>query len=88
MCGIASFGGRAAYIGRVCNDDLGAVFGHDLRAVGVSFRAGTPATDGPPTGRCMIVVTPDAERTMNTYLGVSSALGRRASTSRRSPPAR
>ncbi len=73
MCGIASLGGRAAYIGKVSNDDLGEVFGHDLRAVGVQFRPGRP--DGEvPTGRCIIVVTPDAERTMNTYLGVSSLL--------------
>ena len=73
MCGIASFGGRAAYIGKVSSDDLGAVFGHDLHAVGVSFRAGAPSGTV-PTGRCIIVVTPDAQRTMNTYLGVSSLL--------------
>ncbi len=73
MCGIASLGGSAAYIGKVSDDDLGEVFGHDLRAVGVQFRPGRP--DGEtPTGRCIIVVTPDAERTMNTYLGVSSLL--------------
>ena len=73
MCGVASFGGRAAYIGKVSEDDLGAVFGHDLNAVGVSFRPGAPAADT-PTGRCVIVVTADAQRTMNTYLGVSSLL--------------
>ena len=73
MCGIASFGGRAAYIGKVSDDDLGAVFGHDLNAVGVAFRPGAPHADT-PTGRCIIVVTPDAQRTMNTYLGVSSLL--------------
>jgi len=73
MCGVASFGGRAAYIGKVSDDGLGAVFGHDLRAVGVRFSAGAPAA-GVPTGRCIIVVTPDAQRTMNTYLGVSSLL--------------
>jgi sugar/nucleoside kinase (ribokinase family) len=73
MCGVASFGGRAAYIGKVSADDLGDVFGHDLRAVGVSFHAGHRA-DSVPTGRCIIVVTPDAQRTMNTYLGVSSLL--------------
>jgi sugar/nucleoside kinase (ribokinase family) len=73
VCGIASFGGTAAYIGKVSDDDLGQVFGHDLRAVGVQFRPGRP--DGEtPTGRCIIVVTPDAQRTMNTYLGVSSLL--------------
>jgi sugar/nucleoside kinase (ribokinase family) len=73
MCGVASLGGRAAYIGKVSDDDLGAVFGHDLNAVGVSFRPGAPAEDT-PTGRCIIVVTGDAQRTMNTYLGVSSLL--------------
>ncbi len=73
MCGVASFGGTAAYIGKVSDDELGQVFGHDCRAVGVQFRPGAPA-DGTPTGRCIIVVTPDAQRTMNTYLGVSSLL--------------
>ena len=74
MCGVASLGGRAAYIGKVSEDDLGKVFGHDLHAVGVAFRPGAPSA-GTPTGRCIIVVTPDAQRTMNTYLGVSSLLG-------------
>jgi len=73
MCGVASFGGSAAYIGKVNGDDLGEVFGHDLRAVGVAFRGRSHALPT-PTGRCVIVVTPDAERTMNTYLGVSSFL--------------
>lgn len=73
LTGVASFGGRAAYIGKVSDDDLGQVFGHDMRAVGVQFRPGLPE-DGVPTGRCIIVVTPDAQRTMNTYLGVSSLL--------------
>ncbi len=74
MCGIASFGGRAAYIGKVTDDDLGQVFGHDLLAVGVQFRPGGD-DNHEPTGRCIIVVTPDAERTMNTFLGASSLLG-------------
>ena len=74
ISGIASFGGQAAYIGRVFDDQLGAVFAHDLRATGVTFRCAA-ATEGPPTGRCLIVVTPDAERTMNTYLGASEFLG-------------
>jgi sugar/nucleoside kinase (ribokinase family) len=73
MCGLASFGGRAAYLGKVSDDELGAVFGHDLNAVGVAFRPGAPHATT-PTGRCIIVVTPDAQRTMNTYLGVSSLL--------------
>ncbi len=71
VCGVSSFGGKAAYIGKVSGDDLGEVFGHDLLAVGVHFSPGQPL-DGIPTGRCIIVVTPDAQRTMNTYLGVSS----------------
>lgn len=74
IAGIASFGGKAAYIGRVFDDQLGAVFAHDLRSSGVVFRC-APAVDGPPTGRCLIVVTPDAQRTMNTYLGSSELLG-------------
>ena len=74
IAGVASFGGGAAYIGRVFDDQLGTVFAHDLRATGVVFRS-PPATDGPPTGRCLIVVTPDAERTMNTYLGSSEFFG-------------
>jgi sugar/nucleoside kinase (ribokinase family) len=74
MAGVASFGGRAAYIGRVHDDQLGGVFGHDLRATGVMFRS-PPATSGPPTGRCLIVVTSHGERTMNTYLGASALLG-------------
>lgn len=73
MVGVASLGGRACYIGKVNHDDLGDVFGHDMRAVGVPFRGGG-VDHGTPTGRCIIVVTPDAERTMNTYLGVSSTL--------------
>jgi sugar/nucleoside kinase (ribokinase family) len=71
VCGVASFGGKAAYIGKVSHDDLGEVFGHDLLAVGVHFSPGHHL-DGIPTGRCIIVVTPDAQRTMNTFLGVSS----------------
>jgi sugar/nucleoside kinase (ribokinase family) len=66
--GIASFGGRAAYFGKVKNDQLGDVFAHDLRAQGVSFDSGR-ATAGPATARSFILVTPDGERTMNTYLG-------------------
>ena len=73
MVGVASLGGTACYIGKVNHDDLGDVFGHDMRAVGVPFRGGG-VDHGTPTGRCIIVVTPDAERTMNTYLGVSSSL--------------
>lgn len=71
MVGIAALGGRAQYIGKVREDQLGEVFGHDLRATGVRFDV-PPAVSGPPTGRCLILVTPDAQRTMNTYLGAST----------------
>ncbi len=74
MAGIASFGGKAAFIGRVANDKLGDIFAHDIRAAGVDFQT-SPATDGLPTARCFVLVTPDAERTMNTYLGASVQLG-------------
>lgn len=77
--GIASFGGRAAFIGKVADDLLGEVFTHDIRASGVHFDpvapAATGAGAGPVTARCLIVVTDDAQRTMNTYLGVSGRLG-------------
>ena len=74
LSGVASFGGKAAYIGRVRDDGLGKAFGHDLNSLGVHFSA-ERAVDGDPTGRCMIIVTPDGERTLNTYLGASAALG-------------
>jgi sugar/nucleoside kinase (ribokinase family) len=74
MAGIASFGGKGAYFGKVRNDQLGAVFAHDLRATGVSFDT-AQATEGPATARCLILVTPDAQRTMNTYLGACTRLG-------------
>ncbi|HEY2876876.1 MAG TPA: adenosine kinase [Reyranella sp.] len=74
MAGVASFGGKGAYIGKVRNDQLGGVFGHDLRSIGVSFDT-TAATSGPATARCLILVTPDAQRTMNTYLGACTGLG-------------
>ena len=68
MAALASLGGRAAYIGRVKEDQLGEVFGHDIRATGVAF-ASLPSRDGPSTARCLVFVTPDAQRTMATYLG-------------------
>ena len=71
--GVASFGGRAAYIGRVSDDTFGKVFSHDLRSVGVHFDV-LPATTGPPTGRCLVMVTPDAQRTMCTFLGAGAEL--------------
>ncbi|MGH9120193.1 MAG: adenosine kinase [Acidimicrobiales bacterium] len=71
--GVASFGGRAAYIGKVRDDQLGEIFRHDIRAVGVDFDV-APAPTGPPTGRSLIVVTSDAERTMSTFLGIAALL--------------
>jgi sugar/nucleoside kinase (ribokinase family) len=72
--GVASFGGRAAYIGKVKQDQLGDIYSHDMKSVGVRFE--TPkATSGPATARSFILVTPDGERTMNTYLGACVNLG-------------
>ncbi|MBL9034351.1 MAG: adenosine kinase [Rhodospirillaceae bacterium] len=71
--GVASLGGKAAFIGKVGNDQLGGIFRHDIRAVGVQFDI-APANSGTPTARSMILVTPDAERTMNTYLGACQEL--------------
>jgi sugar/nucleoside kinase (ribokinase family) len=70
IAGIASLGGKAAYIGKVADDMLGKVFAHDLRATGVKYDT-TPLKGGPATARCLILVTPDAQRTMNTFLGAS-----------------
>jgi sugar/nucleoside kinase (ribokinase family) len=66
--GVASLGGKTAYFGKVKADQLGSIFRHDMRAQGVAFDT-APATDGPATARSFILVTPDSERTMNTYLG-------------------
>jgi len=74
MAGIASLGGSGAYIGKVRNDQLGEVFRHDITAIGVRF-ATAPAHGGLPTARCLILVTPDAQRTMNTFLGACVDLG-------------
>ena len=68
MAGIASLGGRGSFIGKVHADQLGSVFNHDIRAAGVHF-ATPPTKGGPPTARCLIFVTPDGQRTMQTYLG-------------------
>lgn len=73
MAGFASFGGRGAYISKVAEDQLGDVFRHDIRSIGVDFDT-TPLVLGAPTGRCLILITPDAERTMNTFLGATSTL--------------
>src|SRR5437762_10280044 len=68
MAGLASLGGSGAYIGKVRDDLLGQVFRHDITAIGVRFDT-PPATSGPGTARCLILVTPDGQRTMSTYLG-------------------
>ncbi len=70
IAGVASLGGKAAYIGKVADDTLGKVFAHDLRATGVQYDT-APLSGGPSTARCLILVTPDAQRTMNTFLGAS-----------------
>ena len=73
IVGCASLGGRAAFVGKVKDDELGRVFAHDIRAAGVAFDT-PPASEGPSTGRCYVLVTDDGERTMNTYLGAAQDL--------------
>ncbi|UVO50046.1 adenosine kinase [Sphingomonas sp. SUN019] len=73
VAGIAALGGKCGFIGQVADDQLGEVFAHDVRSVGIDF--GTPARAGAPTtARCLIFVTPDGQRTMNTFLGASQFL--------------
>lgn len=73
LAGLAALGSKCAFIGQVASDQLGEVFAHDIRAGGISFA--TPArADEPPTARCLIFVTPDGQRTMNTFLGASQYL--------------
>ena len=74
IAGLASFGANVAFIGRVRDDQLGKVYTHDLRSLGVHFDV-PPATTGPPTGRCLVMVMPDAHRTQCTYLGASTFIG-------------
>jgi len=71
--GVASFGGRAAFIGKVADDDLGRFYRHDMRAMGIAYTT-ADLVGGPPTARSMILITPDSERTMNTYLGACQEL--------------
>jgi sugar/nucleoside kinase (ribokinase family) len=68
IAGLASLGAKVGYIGKIGDDELGDVFRHDMTSMGVQYRT-PPAIDGPPTAHCMIFVTQDAQRTMNTYLG-------------------
>ena len=73
LAGLAALGAKCAFIGQVADDQLGEVFAHDIRAGGIAYA--TPARAGdPPTARCLIFVTPDGQRTMNTYLGASQFL--------------
>lgn len=74
VAGIASLGGSAAFIGKVSGDQLGGIFRHDIRSIGVEFESAT-STGSNPTGRCLILVTPDAQRTMQTCLGSASEVG-------------
>jgi sugar/nucleoside kinase (ribokinase family) len=75
IAGVAHLGGRTAYVGKVKDDQLGAIFAHDLRAQGAVYETRLAPKDAPQeTGRCIVVVTPDGERSMNTYLGVTEFL--------------
>ncbi len=73
LAGLAALGAQCAFIGQVASDQLGEVFAHDIRAVGIDFDTPMRADD-PPTARCLIFVTPDGQRTMNTFLGASQFL--------------
>jgi len=70
IAGLASFGAKCGFIGRVAADQFGGIFRHDIRSLGIAYTTG-PAEDGAPTARCLVLVTPDGERTMNTFLGAS-----------------
>jgi len=74
LAAVAALGSRAAFVGKVRDDELGRIFRHDIRAIGVDFDT-EPASSGPQTALCLILVTPDAQRTMNTYLGACIELG-------------
>lgn len=74
VAGIAALGGKSAFIGQVVEDQLGNVFTHDIRAQGVRFDTPARKESDPPTARCLILVTPDGQRTMNTFLGASQFL--------------
>jgi len=77
MAGVAALGGRAGFVGQVASDQLGEIFIHDIRALGVEFVT-PPRSGGAPTGRCLILVTPDAQRTMNTFRGAAHELSAEA----------
>ena len=77
VAGLAALGLNAAFVGQLGEDELGQIFAHDIRSLGVRFDT-PPRSDAGPTGRCLILVTPDAQRTMNTFLGAAQRLGREA----------
>ncbi len=74
MAGFASFGGKGGFIGKVASDELGKIFKHDMVKQGISFET-TPLAIGAPTGRCLVMVSPDGQRTMNTFLGAAVEMG-------------
>ena len=75
IAGIAHLGGRTAYVGKVKDDQLGVIFAHDMRAQGAVYETAFAPKDAvDETGRCLVIVTPDGERSMNTYLGVTEFL--------------
>jgi sugar/nucleoside kinase (ribokinase family) len=74
IAAFASLGGKGGFIGKVANDQLGAIFRHDIRSLGIIFET-APASNGPSTGRCLVLVTPDAHRTLQTFLGASAEIG-------------
>ncbi len=75
IAGIAMLGGKTAYVGKVRDDQLGQIFSHDISAIGADFNTFGAASDELETGRCMVLVSPDGERSMSTYLGISEGLG-------------
>lgn len=74
IAAFASLGGKGGFIGKVSDDQLGAIFRHDIRSLGIVFDT-APANKGPATGRCLVLVTPDAHRTLQTFLGASAEIG-------------
>src|SRR5262245_53773168 len=74
IAGVANLGGSTAYIGCVANDQLGGIFNHDMKSLGVDIRL-PPRSGGAPTACCYVLITPDGERTMQTYLGACTELG-------------
>ncbi|MGB3167779.1 MAG: adenosine kinase [Alteraurantiacibacter sp.] len=78
LAGASMLGLQCAFVGQVCDDQLGEVFTHDMRATGIDFETAPLPAGSAPTGRCLIFVTPDGERTMNTFLGAGQSLPKEA----------